>query len=164
MSSNSIPPRAPMRRGLRILLFVSLALNLIVVGLAAGAFFGGSHKSPRLPRETDFMGAFTQALSDRDRREVGREIRRHHRREGIDRAAARVEFEAMLTLIRSTPFDADDLRALLTKQARQGADRRAAAQDIWLSRVASMTDAERQDYADQIEAVLAEMAKRGPRR
>ncbi|SHH60686.1 periplasmic heavy metal sensor [Cognatishimia maritima] len=164
MSANSTPPRAPMRRSLRILLFVSLALNLIVVGLAAGAIFGGSHKSHRLPRETDFMGAFTQALPDRDRREIGRDIRRHHRREGIDRAAARAEFEAMLTLIRSTPFEADDLRALLTKQARQEADRRVAAQDIWLSRVASMTDAERQDYADQIEAVLAAMAKRGPRR
>lgn len=153
--------KAPFGRGLRVLLFVSLAANLVIVGLVAGAVLGKDQGgSKRLPRDADFMGAFTRALPEEDRRAIGRDIRQHHRQSGITRDAARAEFEAMLTLLRATPFDAERLKARLTRQAETTFDRRSVAQDFWIARVSAMSPAERLDYADQIEAQLKQMQRK----
>ncbi|UZD91549.1 periplasmic heavy metal sensor [Cognatishimia activa] len=163
MSDQTPQPRAPMRRSLRVLLFASLAANLIVVGLVAGAVFGNKKGGDKPPRDADFMGAYTRALPDQDRRAIGRAIRDHHRNSGITREQARKQFQEMLGLIRATPFDADAMRGRMLEQAKSSFDRRQAAQDIWLQRVEQMTDAERQDYADQIEAQLKRAPKGKPK-
>ncbi len=152
------PPRAPMRRSLRILLFLSLAANLVIVGLVAGAMMG-KQKGGKPPRDADFMGAYTRALPQEDRRAIGRAIREHHRLSGITRQVARQKFQQMLTILRATPFDEAAMQEQMAAQAKAAFDRREAAQQFWLERIAAMSDAERQDYADQIEAQL----KRGPR-
>lgn len=164
MSDQTPQPRAPMRRSIRVVLFASLAVNLIVVGLAAGAIFGNKKGGDKPPRDADFMGAYTRALPDQDRRAIGRAIRDHHRKSGINREAARAEFQMMLEMIRATPFDAEGMENRLSAQAKTAFDRREAAQEIWLERVKAMTDAERQDYADQIEAQLKRVAKSKPKR
>jgi len=154
-------PKAPMRRSLRVLLFASLAANLIVVGLVAGAVFGNEKQNAKPPRDADFMGAYTRALPKEDRRAIGRLIRDHHRQSGISRSAARQEFQAMLALIRATPFDAEAMEQRMSTQAQAAFTRREAAQQFWLDRVAGMTDAERLDYADQIEAQLKRVPREG---
>lgn len=161
MAEDKKTTRAPMRRGLRALLIGSLAVNLIVAGLALGAVLGNSKGGNRPPRDADFMGAYTRALPDEDRRAIGRAIRDHHRKSGISREAARAEFEAMINLLRAIPFDASKVKAGLEQQAKAGFERRASAQTMWLERVTVMTDAERQDYADRIQTLLARKPK-GP--
>ncbi|MDC0736688.1 periplasmic heavy metal sensor [Cognatishimia sp. SS12] len=148
------PPRAPMRPGLRALLIGSLAVNLIVLGLALGAVFGQKQGGDRAPRDADFMGAYTRALPDDTRRDIGRAIRRHHRTSGISRDAARAAYQEMLSLMRATPFDVEAIKAQLDAQARASYDRRDAAQEIWLKAVSEMSDAERAVYADEIERLL----------
>lgn len=162
MAEDTKKKRAPMRRGLRALLIGSLAVNLIVAGLALGAVLGKSQGGNRPPRDADFMGAYTRALPDEDRRAIGRAIREHHRKSGISREAARAEFEAMLELLRASPFDAEQLKTGLEKQAKAGFERRASAQNLWLERVSAMTDAERLEYADRIQTLLARKPKKGP--
>lgn len=164
MSDQTPQPRAPMRRSLRLVLFASLAINLIVVGLAAGAIFGNKKGGDKPPRDADFMGAYTRALPNDDRRAIGRAIREHHQNSGITRETARREFQQMLSMIRATPFDSEAMKSRLSQQAQSAFERREAALAIWLERVAAMTDAERQDYADQIEAQLKRMPKGKPKR
>jgi uncharacterized membrane protein len=159
MSDQTPQPKAPMRRSLRILLFASLAANLVIVGLVAGAVLGGGKPNDKPPRDADFMGAFTRALPDEDRRAIGRTIREHHRKSGFSREAARREFQSVLELLRTTPFDQEALTSLMEQQAQTTFDRRKAALTFWADRIAAMTDAERLDYADQIEAQI----KRAPR-
>lgn len=159
MSDQTPQPRAPMRRSLRVVLFASLAVNLIVLGLAAGAIFGNKKGGDRPPRDADFMGAYTRALPEDDRRAIGRAIRDHHRTSGITRETARRDFRQMLQLIRTSPFDAEAMKDKMTAQAQSAYERRETALMIWLDRVAAMSDAERQDYADQIEAQLKRMPK-----
>lgn len=158
--------RAPMRRSLRILLFASLAANLVVAGLVAGAVLGKDHRDGRkLPRDSDFMGAYTRALPDQDRRAIGRSIREYHRKSGISREQAREQFQEMLATLRTTPFDAQAMRTQMDAQAEASFERRRAAQQFWLDRISAMSDAERQDYADQIEAQVKSMTlgKRKPK-
>lgn len=164
MSDQTPQPRAPMRRSLRVVLFASLAVNLIVLGLVAGAVFGNKRGGDKPPRDADFVGAYTRALPNEDRRAIGRAIRDYHRNSGITRESARNEFQQMLLLIRTTPFDAEAMKARLSVQAQSAFDRREAAQALWLERVTAMTDAERQDYADQIEAQLNRLPKGKPKR
>lgn len=164
MSDQTPQPRAPMRRSLRIVLFASLAANLVVLGLAAGAVLGNKKGGDRPPRDADFISAYTRALPEQDRRAIGRAIREYHRNSGITREAARAEFQKMLAMIRATPFDAEAMKAGMDAQAKSAFDRRQAAQAFWLERVEAMTDAERQDYADQIEAQVKRFPKGKPKR
>lgn len=165
MSEQTPQPRAPMRRSLRLVLFASLAVNLVVAGLAVGAVVGNKKGGDRPARDADFMGAYTRALPEDDRKAIGRAIRDNHRKNGITREMARAEFQQMLAMIRATPFDAEAMKLRIAEQSQASFDRRLAAQVIWLERIASMTDAERQDYADQIEAQLSrpdKKKKKGP--
>lgn len=155
--------RAPMRRSLRILLFASLAANLVIVGLAAGAVLGKHKSGGKPPRNADFMGAYTRALPDEDRRAIGKSIRDFHRKSGITREEAREQFQAMLAILRTSPFDEDAMKLRMAEQAKAAFDRREAAQQFWLDRISAMSDAERQDYADQIEAQLKRVARKKPK-
>jgi len=148
------PSRIPMRRSLRVLLFASLAANLVIVGLVAGSVLGKDRDGRKPPRDGDFMGAYTRALPDDDRRAIGRLIRDHHRKSGISRSEAREQFQQMLSVLRATPFDEEALRGKMAAQAQASFERRQAAQQFWLDRIAAMSDVERQDYADQIEAQI----------
>ncbi|CUI90078.1 periplasmic heavy metal sensor [Cognatishimia activa] len=162
MSDETPQAKTPMRRSLRVLLFASLAANLIVVGLVAGAVFGKDRQGVKPPRSGDFMGAYTRALPDEDRRAIGKSIREYHRKSGIGRDQARAQFQEMLAMLRATPFDAGAMTERLELQAQAAFDRRQAAQVFWLERVEAMSDAERQDYADQIEAQLKRLPRNKP--
>lgn len=151
MTEETQNKRPPMRMGFRILLIASLTLNLVVIGLIGGAVLGKSKESERPERVADFMGAYTRALPSDDRRAIGEAIRDNHRKSGGDRQAARQQFENFLTILRSSPFDADKLKATLAAQSTASAERRGVAQQIWLDRVSSMSDADRASYADSIE-------------
>ena len=65
-----VPPAAS-GKGLRIALGISVALNLLVVGLVAGALLRDGDPRARMVRDLDF-GPFTEALSPRDREALRR--------------------------------------------------------------------------------------------
>ena len=63
MADSSSAPKKPMRWG-RYVLFGSLALNLLIVGMVAGALFGGHRDRDRNPLLRDIgFGPFVQALA-----------------------------------------------------------------------------------------------------
>ena len=106
----------PSRPWLKITLFVSLALNLLIVGLVAGLAFS---KSPRdrspLLRDLGY-GPFMQALPRSDKRQIIETLRSREGSFRENRAEFRREFDAFLTVLRSDPLDDAELRRVVDNQ------------------------------------------------
>lgn len=151
------------RLALRVLLIGSLTLNVVILGLVAGAFFSFKrHDGPRMAADR-FTAPFVRALSEEDRRAVGRDIRRSFRAASVDRGGDEAHYLDALSLLRQTPFDAEALRAEMLALDEAGGSRRRIARESFLARIAGLSDAERAAYADRLEAELERGAKRGHR-
>lgn len=149
------PPRS-MARGLKILLAVSLALNLAVVGTVAGfalRFHDDGRPSPSAVRELNF-GPFTQALT-RDQR---RALLRGFAEQGPDlrqmRTQMRGDFDAVLTALRATPFDGPAFRQAIEGQSNRIAARAEAGRDALVALVLQMSDADRAAFVERLEKSL----------
>lgn len=158
MTDVTTAPRTSRR--LRIALIISLMLNLIVAGLVAGAVLRhGAHPPP--PRGDIGFGPFTDALSRDDRAA----LRGAFIREAPDfralRAAARADFDRLLVILRSEPYDA---AAAETVVAAQEARLRSGAElghKLLMERLAEMNAAERAAFADRLEYALDHPPMRG---
>lgn len=140
---------------LRITLAVSLALNLLVVGMVVGVFvrFGGG---PPPRAAVDFAVPYVRALAPAQRRAVFREVRARGEDVPMRRAARERSYTAVVEALRAQPFDPAALEALVNAQAESAAQLQRSAQTAWLGLVAEMSDAERAAYADRV----AEFAQR----
>lgn len=143
----------------RVVLIASLALNLAVVGVVAGAAwrFGGDRYDRRAG---DFSVPYIRALSPADRRAIGKELRRAHDHETTGKAARGARFKQMSEALRADPFDLARVEELSLQQRSAVSQRLSASQDVWLRFVAEMSPKERADYADRLDDALA----RGPHR
>lgn len=143
--------------GLRIVLFLSLAANLAIVGLVAGfVLTGGPGKPPpRNPR--DAVAPYTQALTHEDRRALGRQLFAEMRKEGNRgelRARARAEYRKALAVLRAEPFDPAAFAEVLSRQTARAAARQQRGQEVLVSHVAGMSPEERAGFADRIAEAL----------
>lgn len=133
-------------------LILSLAVNLLLAGLLAGAFARG-HMLAMRPGGAGF-GPLGMALSREDRRA----LRDRFAGEGQDwkafRAAGQRDFSDLATIIAADPFDRAAAAAVLDRQAGALAQRMTAARGLLLDRIAAMTPAERAAFADRLRAAL----------
>lgn len=143
----------------KLLLGISLALNMAFVGLLAGAALrhGGDHE--RGPEATSFGTPYMRALPREARQSVLRSARLAGDAQMLDRAARKKLFDNVLASMRATPFDAEHMQRLVTEQARVSVAVQKSVQTAWVAAVESMTDAERLAYADAVEDIL----RRGPK-
>lgn len=149
--------RPKTRPGIKILLAVSLALNLAVAGVVLGALTrgdGGSDRGQRHHTLSAFGAPYMQALSRGERRQILSEIRNDPERPIPDRAARRAMFQDVLKVLRATPFDRDRLAQAVSLQAETTVSVQRSAQRAWLDLVADMSDAERAEYAFAVEENL----------
>jgi Spy/CpxP family protein refolding chaperone len=149
-----LPPKAP-AKALRIALAVSVALNLAVAGLAAGAFFthGGPMGRGGDVRELGF-GPFTEALS-RDERDQLRKAFMAKRPEFRQaRRDKRQDLQNLLTALRADPFDPAQLQALLGAQSQRLAQQMDLGQNLLSDLLLQMTPEARQAFADRLQQGL----------
>lgn len=143
------PPR--MRLWLRLLLVVSLALNLLVAGLAVGAVirFGEERERVRPPMP---LGALLYRELPREDRKLlrDRNIGSREEREARRRADAK-ELNAAL---RAVPFDPARIVAFLEREATRQEGLEEAMRQAWLNRVTAMDDTDRAAYADRLQQAL----------
>ncbi len=156
------PAPGPRRSGvwLKVALFVSLGLNLIVAGFVAGAVLG--HDERVRPVSADMardlgLAPYIGALSPADRRAVARDVRSAVRAQGGIRALrseARASFDAVLAALRAEPFDRAALERLLARQVARAESRRSMGQTALLDRLEEMSPAARAAFADRLAAGL----------
>jgi len=146
-------PRSP--RWMRVLLVLSLALNLLIVGVVAGAVASGKTGGPRAGDVS--FGPYSAALSREDQRMLRRAIRQDGKR--TDWAEARANFQTFLSVLRTEPLDEGEMRRLFQEQGEMARARQDIGKTALLERIVEMSPQDRAAFADRLEEVL----RRGPR-
>lgn len=144
----------------KVLLGLSLASNLAIVGLVAGAMSrtsrhgeGGGMARYAMP--------YVIALTREDRREVFQTMREGaNSGQLLDRKERRGLYEDMLRAIEAEPLELDTVKSILERQTQATLAGQAAAQAAWLEKIATFDQTERRAYAVRVREVL----ERGPRR
>ena len=162
MAAPELPPAAvPVRtgRGLRIALGLSLAVNLLVLGLVGGAVLHGPPERFHDSRDMSF-GPFAEALRPEDRKALRREIfeRAPELREGRERR--RQDLAGLLQALRADPFDPAGIEAVMSAQQDRLAGQLALGAAVIRDHLIALPAAERLAFADRLEATLS----RGPDR
>lgn len=152
--SDPIQTKSPSRRW-RWLLGASLALNLLFVGLVAGAVLRGGppHGVGKHMSELRGFGApYLRELPRAERRTLFRALRQG----GYlpDRTARRAAYDAMVGALRLQPFEPTRAEQVLRQYSDTLMRAQGAAQAEWLRLVTGMSDAERAAYADRLAARL----------
>jgi len=157
-----ISPAPRPRRWLAVLLGVSLAANLLVVGVIVGTLGwrgGGGPMVRSAPVELS-LAPYTEAFARDERVALHRDWARdtpawralldERRREAAELAAA----------LRAEPFEPDVVTGLLDARAQRLAERQARALAALQARILALDPEARRSYADRLEAA----AERGARR
>lgn len=144
-----------MKPWLRVVLMVSLALNLLVAGLIVGRIaMHGPHHGPHKSRLDEIGGPITQALTQEDRREIGRKMRQTIRADGGGRAERHEVFEALIAQLRTEPFDREAVAGHFARQRTFLNERLTLGQGFLLEQLEGMGAAERAAFADRLEEKL----------
>lgn len=148
-------------RWLRIALAVSLAVNLAIVGMMAGAMFrsGGPPSGVMMARDVGF-GPFTDALSKEDRSKLRRAFLAAAPEMRDSRRAVRADFAELLAQLRASQFDEEALRDVFDRQNARNAERLELGQRLIFDLVVSMKPEARVAFADRLEQSLAKGPKR----
>ncbi len=146
----------PKRRWMPILLIVSLALNLLIVGVVLGTVLrvkdGGPARGP-----IGFGAALYHALPKDERKELRGQLSGLRTEGSFNR---KKDFEELVQTLQSVPFDPTAVEVLLDQQAAATAELHSVLHDRWLQHVTEMSDEERATYAERLEKVV----QRGPRK
>lgn len=141
-------------RGLRWALVASLAVNLAVAGMAVGAFLhGGPGGRGDMVRDLGF-GPFDQALRPQDRQALKAAL---GARSGALRAArveAGQDATAIVSALRTQPFDPAALDAALTGQHTHLSARMKLGSEVLRDFLTGLAPQDRLDFADRMERHL----------
>ncbi len=155
-AATPVPPASP--RWMRVLLVVSLALNLLIAGAAVGMFLRGGPPSVAV-RDLGF-GPFAAALSPEDRAALRQTFLAQAGPAGDGRRAMREDIRALLAALRAQPFDPDALHDSLARGAERTQGRLKLGLSLIEDRVVTLSQADRLALADRLEREL----RRGPRK
>lgn len=129
----------------RILLVVSLGLNVLLVGAIVGTA-AKFRNAP--PRGVEFqMGPLGQILPRKDRAEIGRALRRTLREDDFGREDRTAMTTALIAMLEAETFDADAMTAIIRDQQVRQDRIRETALEAFVSHIAQMTLPERQAIA-----------------
>lgn len=157
-NSGPLRPTVLKRRlWLRIVFGLSLALNLLVLGVAVGAAlrFGGPDGARRPPQVVG--AALYRELPRDDRRAFRQAMEKSPQARGPSRKAVAGQIAALL---RTTPFDMSALQALLDDHAAKRGQWQMAANRALIAQLAQMDPQERAAYADRVEEALSRSGQR----
>lgn len=149
MDTQTTPRRCPL--WIKIVLALSLALNLAIAGLVAGFALRGAPMAGRTPA-VGYAMPYVLALPRDLRRDVFGAVRNNP--DLPDRRARRGAYRDMIRALETTPFDLRAVEAVLSRQAAGVTQVQAVAQRAWLDAVARLSDAERLAYTQRMEEAL----------
>ncbi len=143
----------------RVTLIVSLALNLAVAGLVAGAALSGRWDGG--PRGFGFaIGPMAAALAPDDRTAIRERLRQqggnHHPTADSERARMATVLEAL----RAEPYDPAILDEFFSNIRQRTTAQQQEAQDALVLQVHAMSAADREAFAMRLEEELSRMPHR----
>ncbi len=145
-----LPPPSqtrPPRRWLRWLLVASLGLNLLLLGLAAGAVLRGP---PDRFGAGPALGYYAHALPDPYRRDLGRELRASRGDWAPTRDALRDQRLAFAAALTADPYDQDRVEALLAEEQTFASSLGARARNLLAAQIARMDPEARAAFAERL--------------
>ncbi|KQI72114.1 hypothetical protein AN191_08175 [Loktanella sp. 5RATIMAR09] len=146
-------PQARPGRLWRVVLVLSLALNLAVIGVVVGSAASGRWGDGP-PRSFDLgLGPIARALEPQERRAIGRQLREDRSLRDFD---LRDRVNRVVAALQADPFDPDVLRALLAEQNARMTAVQATAQEVVVEEIVAMTPERRRAFAER---VLEEMSR-----
>ncbi|MFZ5965323.1 periplasmic heavy metal sensor [Thalassococcus sp. BH17M4-6] len=154
-----------MKFWLRLVLFASLALNLVIVGIVAGFVLRGGPDHRDGPRGRDGAVRYSRALTEDQRDALRRDLRAAFR--GDRRAVAAEiagDFRAAVEVLRADPFDRAAFDAVMARQDTRAEARQQTGRQALLDVVSGMSTEERQAYADRLSDQIDRLEKRMWRR
>ena len=155
------PPRTP--RGVKIVLAMSLAINLLIAGAVGGAFLGGRPEGGMRDRAEAArilgLGPLATALDRRDRAAVISAA-------GADRAAMRAERQRLVEAardfaeaVRADPFDRAEAEAALERQRAIVSGLQDRGYGALLDYLEPMPAEDRAAFADSLQHMLARQGR-----
>lgn len=146
----------------RILLVISLCLNIGFIGILGGAVWryhsAGSDKvrTSGAPTASFYM----RALDRDDRRALGLRMREAGRNNKQVPSDIRAGFVAALEILRADEFDAQAFDQIVRQHAKTADERLNSAREVFLDHITTLSPEDRKAYADRLERTL----HKGPRK
>jgi len=144
-------------RWVKVVLVLSLGLNLLILSMMAGAWLSpDGPRSTRIDSAARDLGAtpFIGALDPADRRALFGAIRREAEPLRQNREELRLRFEALLGALRADPFDSFEVQALLALQRGAATERQMIGERLLVERLAEMSPEGRAAFAARLEEGL----------
>ncbi len=160
MSDQTQKRRCPV--WVKVLLGLSLALNLGIVGLVGGFVLRSDGPMRGAGPGLGYAMPYVIALERESRRAIFKAVREDPSLPS--RADRRAHFNDMLVALRADPMDRAAVEAVLARQAEGVSAVQRRAQVEWLKKVEDMSASEREAYADTVEDILKRGPKRGKKR
>lgn len=138
-------------KAMQIILVLSLALNVAVIGAVAGLALS-SQNQRSMPQRVSFeFGAIGRVLDRKDRRAIGDEIRKNGPRP-MSRNAQSAQVGEIADALRATPFDPDLLTSLMAEMRDQSSRVQQNAQTAFVAHITAMSPEDRVELADRMDA------------
>lgn len=159
-NEQSSAPNAPKpKRGFRILLGVSLALNLLVIGAIVGVVSKGPSGRGGPPGMREVSAPYVAAFDRSDKREMRKQMRERLPGREAARARNNADYAAFLALVRAESFDAAQARSLLEQQLKRAGEMQQIGRELAIERIEAMSADERKAYADRVQDWLDHRSK-----
>ncbi|KPU84101.1 hypothetical protein JI58_05900 [Marinosulfonomonas sp. PRT-SC04] len=139
-----------MRRRTKVLLAVSLGLNMLVIGAVGGMIFHGGPRGSASGYKDAAYGPYTRALSHLDRRQIGQAMRDEIGGFRQNLSQIRAGFIAIKDALRADTYDRDLVHQLIKDQEAFGSKRHQVGQRLLLERLDAMSQAERHQFAERL--------------
>lgn len=156
VSSEAGTPVPPTRGWVKVLLVLSLAVNLGIGGLFAGSYFAPPKSKSR--HELG-LGPFAEAMNREDWKAMRPAFMARNPDLNRGETALRADFDPVLAALRAEPFDKAALQSTLESIGQRNADRLASARQVIVDYLATLSPQARQDYADRVEAAMRKAKK-----
>jgi uncharacterized membrane protein len=154
------PPPPATRGWVKVLLAVSLALNLGVAGLAVGAFVRNGGPPARMEGRDFGLGPMGDALTREDRRALRRAFLQRFPELKAGRAALQADFAALTEALTAEPFEPDAVRASIAVIAERNSERLSTIRDILAEYLVSLSPEARAGFAERLQAALGRADRR----
>jgi uncharacterized membrane protein len=143
----------------KVVLVVSLGLNLMFAGLIGGALLHGGPPDRQVKLRDLNFGPLAEALSPQDRQALRREFLKAVPDMQEQRNAMQQDVAAILAALRAPTFDRAVLEGLFVRQADRASRRQTLGQGLMLDLVAQMSPESRKGFADRLESAIKNRPK-----